>query len=770
MHNIFTILKKELKAYFYSPIAYIFLTLFLGLSSWLYLNMLFENGQANMRMYFDFYPLILLFFMPALAMRLWSEEKNTGTIELLMSFPARTYELVLGKFFAGVVFLVMAFVLSLTVAFSVSSVGSLDWGPVISSYIGATLLGASFLSLGGFLSALTRNQIIAFLITVVITFMLFLAGTPFFLKMLPASIVPFVQFLGLGGHFDTISKGVIDSRDIIYFVSFIVFMLYLNTAAIENQRWKHKLGSSLIAVILLIAFAFINIISVKVFVRTDLTEDKLYTVSDSTKKILADLDDIVNIKAFFSDNFPEQITHIRRQIKDTLDEYRTYSRNKIQIEYLDPLIDEETEKKASSLNIQPLPARVSMKAEVKTVKLYFGLAVFYADKHEIIQIDPQNPATFEYDLTSAIVKIFAEKERKIGFLTGHTEPDMQKELGAVCDALSQQMKVEPVEIKPGTPIDKELSALVIASPANITDTDKFAIDQYIMSGGKVIFFINTVQIIPEQMPYGTPCKHNLGDLLEHYGVKINTNVIADYEYQGQVQTRQGNFIIPQPYVYFVVAVNKNMNHEHPVTNKMNAVEFPWVSSVELVQAKLAGKKAVELVKTSANSIASSVTNSVDLQPKMEIPQDAKFSQYTIAAAVTGEFDSFFANKPIPTPPPPKEGEGPPPPPSDPNSVIKKSPETAIVVVGDSDFITDSFTGRREFNNLIFFQNLIDWLTMGEDLIKIRSRETAARPIEEVSDSKKFFLKAASIAGMPLLVIIFGITLALVRRAKRYSMM
>ncbi|MBI5359789.1 MAG: Gldg family protein [Planctomycetes bacterium] len=766
MHNIFTILKKELKAYFYSPIAYIFLTLFLGLSSWLYLNTLFESGQTDIRMYFFYYPWIFLFFIPALAMRLWSEEKNTGTIELLMSFPARTYELVLGKFFAGVAFLVMAFVLSLTVAFSVSSIGSLDWGPVISSYVGATLIGASFLSLGGFMSALTRNQIIAFLITVVTAFILFLAGTPFLLKMLPASIVPFVQFLGLGGHFDTISKGVIDSRDVIYYVSFMVFMLYLNTAAIENQRWKHKLGSSLVAVILLIALAFINIISVKVFIRTDLTEDKLYTVSDSTKKILANLDDIVNIKAFFSDNFPEQITHIRRQIEDTLNEYRAYSGNKIQIEYIDPLTDEETEKKAMDLQIQPQTPQVRQKAEVKAVKLYFGLAVFYTDKHEVIPFI--NPSTFEYELTSAIVKVSAEKERTVGFLTGHTEPDMQKDLGAVCDALSRQMKVEPVEIKSGTPIDKTLSALVIASPANITDTDKFAIDQYIMSGGKVLFFVNAVQV-PEDMPYGTPRKHNLGDLLEHYGVKINTDVIADYEYQGQVQTRQGNFVMSQPYVYFVVAVNKNMNHDHPVTNKMNEVIFPWVSSVELVQGKLAGKKAVELVKTSTNSSAASVSNGVDLQPKMEMPQGSNFSQYTIAVAVTGEFDSFYANKPIPMPPPPKEGEGPPPPPSDPNSIIKKSPETAIVVVGDSDFITDNFGGRSK-SNQIFFQNLIDWLTMGEDLIKIRSRETAARPIEEVSDSKKFFLKAASIAGMPLLVIIFGITLALVRRAKRYSMM
>ena len=234
----YILFKKELMSYFNSPIAYIFIGVFLVVSNWLFFNSFFLAGQASMRNYFSLLPWIFLFLSPAVTMRLWAEEKKSGTIEFLLTLPITDWQVVLAKFFSALAFLSISLLLSLTIPFSIAGLGNLDLGPVVGGYLGALFLGGSYLALGLFISSLTKNQIIAFILGLAACFIAFIVGADFVLTGLPDIFSPILKFVGLGGHFDNIAKGVIDTKDIIYYVSFIFLFLGLNVRAIEQRSWK----------------------------------------------------------------------------------------------------------------------------------------------------------------------------------------------------------------------------------------------------------------------------------------------------------------------------------------------------------------------------------------------------------------------------------------------------------------------------------------------------------------------------------------------------
>jgi ABC-2 type transport system permease protein len=232
------IFKKEFASYFSSPIAYFYLTVYVGLTNWLFFKTFFIGGQATMRPYFSLLPILFLFFVPAVSMRLWAEEKKSGTLELLLTLPLKVTEVVMGKYLAAFAFLCISVQLSVSVPLSVGAAGDPEWGPIVGGYAGAVLMGGAYLAIGMFISNLTENQIIAFIGGVVITFALYIIGSPFVTFSLPNFLVPVFYTLGLANHYDSISRGVIDSRDIIYYCSVIGVFLFLNAYAIETRKWR----------------------------------------------------------------------------------------------------------------------------------------------------------------------------------------------------------------------------------------------------------------------------------------------------------------------------------------------------------------------------------------------------------------------------------------------------------------------------------------------------------------------------------------------------
>jgi ABC-2 type transport system permease protein len=236
MNPALVISKREIRAYFNSPVAYIVVTVFTIITGYLFFTQLFLEKQADMRPFFGVMPLLFMFLIPAITMRLLAEEKGSGTLELLITMPVRDWEVVVGKFLAALFLLCTSLALTLVFAITVKSLGPLDRGPTIGGYLGLILMGGAYIAIGVMASSLTRNQIVAFIVAFAISFALFLFGK--LTQFVPESLQPLVAFLAIDGHFENIGRGVIDSRDVIYYLSVIAVCLLVATTSLESRKWK----------------------------------------------------------------------------------------------------------------------------------------------------------------------------------------------------------------------------------------------------------------------------------------------------------------------------------------------------------------------------------------------------------------------------------------------------------------------------------------------------------------------------------------------------
>ena len=242
MANVWIICKRELSGYFGTPIAYVFLAIFVFLGGIFafYIGDFFERGQADLQSFFQFHPWLYLFLIPALAMRLWAEERRAGTIELLFTLPVTMVQAVIGKFLAAWLFTAIALVLTFPLWITVNYLGDPDNGVVLASYLGSLLMAGAFLAIGSCISALTRNQVIAFVVSGVVCLGFVLSGFPLVLDFVsaiaPAIVVDTVRSFSFLTHFQAIGKGVLQAGDIVYFVSLIVFWLFVNALVIEWRK------------------------------------------------------------------------------------------------------------------------------------------------------------------------------------------------------------------------------------------------------------------------------------------------------------------------------------------------------------------------------------------------------------------------------------------------------------------------------------------------------------------------------------------------------
>jgi len=242
MNPVAIIFRRELASYFATPVAYVFITIFLVLAGWFtfYLGGFYERGQADLAPFFSFHPWLYLFLIPAISMRLWAEERKSGTIELLLTLPVTMFQAVLGKFLAAWAFAAIALALTVPIWITVNYLGDPDNGAILAGYVGSLLMAGGFLAIGSCISAATRNQVVAFILTVVVCLVLLLAGLPMVLEVLgavlPQFLVDAVASMSFLTHFNAIAKGVIDLRDLVYFALMIGFWLYACAVVIDSKK------------------------------------------------------------------------------------------------------------------------------------------------------------------------------------------------------------------------------------------------------------------------------------------------------------------------------------------------------------------------------------------------------------------------------------------------------------------------------------------------------------------------------------------------------
>jgi ABC-2 type transport system permease protein len=236
MNNILTIFRKELRSYFSSPVAYIVLAVFLIITGWFFTSNLFLGGVVTMRNVFDIIPFIFLFFIPAITMRSFAEEKKTGTIELLLTKPITDLDIVVGKFLAALALTAVALLFTWIYVISLSFIGKLDFGAVTGAYLGLLLMAGVYISIGIFASSLTHNQVVAFIISFLIVFALFMLNKV--LIFLPSGLASIFEYLSIDYHFGNIARGVLDSRNLIYYFSGILIFILLTKTSLESRRWS----------------------------------------------------------------------------------------------------------------------------------------------------------------------------------------------------------------------------------------------------------------------------------------------------------------------------------------------------------------------------------------------------------------------------------------------------------------------------------------------------------------------------------------------------
>ena len=524
----------------------------------------------------------------------------------------------------------------------------------------------------------------------------------------------------------------------------------------KKQRYGILINVGVILGILLI----INVISADYFARLDLTEGQTYSVTRSTKNVLRGLDDIVSIKAYVSKKLPTQLEPLARELRDTLQEYQAYARGKLQIEWLDPIDDKETAEKAQRLGIPQLQANIIEADKQAVVSIYLGLGIFYADRKEIIPA-VRDMSNFEYELTSAILKVISGKLKKIAFLTGHNEHDISKDYSTLRTALEKNYEVTTIDTHTGTQIPDDVATLVVAGPTEVTERDKYEIDQFLMKGKNVFFLVDAVNISPEMTP--TIKNHQLDNLLEHYGVRIKKDLVLDARSNSVVQFQSQFSIFATNYPPWPKVLQSNMAPNHPIVNRIETVAFPWTSSVEIIKERTQGMEAVDLLKTT--EYAWTQENNFNVNPNNipSVPR-SQLKQYTLAALIRGKFTSSFADKPIP-PPKPTAGSTPALADKERQTIKECAKPGTIMVIGDSDFVSNQNMSGRD-GNMSFIMNAFDWVTLGGDLIGIRAKEAHQRPLKETSQTTKLIFKVLNIGMVPCLFVIYGLLRFFLRQRDR----
>ena len=534
-----------------------------------------------------------------------------------------------------------------------------------------------------------------------------------------------------------------------------------------------KYGGNTLAFILVVfgIIVLINFLSSRRFVRADLTAEKRYTISQSTKKVLKRLDDIVTIDAYFSRQ-PARVAQIRQSVRDMLEEYRAFSKN-LQINFIDPAAEDEAQKqKLRFMGIPEVQVNVIEKDKAEVANVYMGIAILYADKKEVLPV-VQTTANFEYDLTSAILKVTSKEVKTIGFLTGHDEIDVfDQAFGPLRQELSKQYDVRKVPIDAGKAVDADVATLVIAGPKKeLTEREKYEIDQFIMRGGRVYFLIDPI-LIQYQGLNVSPLKTGLNNLLEHYGVKLNDNLVLDVS-MGQLVYSQGFMTVTTGYAYFIKVLKEyryrtgetsdGLSQDSIITNQLETLTLHWASSLELLPQGDPSVETIVLAKTSRGGWTAQSPYNISPTDRQFQPPASVQQAHTVAVSLSGVFKSFYAGKTIPPVESSESDEAVTAKPAEEERTTKTDSEaTQIVVVGNSQFLQQS-----QRDGQLFFLNTVDWLTLGEELINIRSHGATNRPLKEISESEKFFLKFISIAGVPILVVAFGLVrFFLRRRAKR----
>lgn len=806
---MWAVAKKELRQSFSNLTGYIAIIVFLLLNGLLLFVFpdtdVLAYGYATLDKFFELAPWILLLLIPAITMRSLSEEFRMGTFEILQTVPLSRTQLVLGKYLASLLVVIIALVPTLLYFLTIqrlSGQGGIDVGATIGSYIGLVFLCAVFTSIGILCSSWTSNAVVAFIAAAFACFLLYSGfNAVSSLPVFAAGADYYIEMIGIDFHYRSISRGVVDSRDIIYFLSIVVLFLFLTgrnlARKIQGPRRgkgvpERATGRRLGWIGLVVVLLAINLGAGYFHYRLDLTQEKRYTLSAPTKKLLSHLDDNIEVELFLQGDLKAGIKKLSKSAQELLEEFNEYSDGRIRVKVIDPLAGQDDSTKAMILDslrrigIQPkTQVAQSKKGEEQSQRIFIpGAVVHY--KNKIFPVDllqgvqvgqegqPEeqlysNAETLlEYKFGSAIDKITRKQVPAIGYVMGNGEP-LDFSVYNLIQGLRANYRFGIVRLDSVPVIPQQFDALIIVKPTQkFTDREKLTLDQYVMHGGQLIWAVDelyaemdSLQQNKETIAYDRGLE--LEDLFFKYGVRVKQDLVLSMQCAslsmvvGTIGGKPDIQLIPWPYFPLL-----NGSLTHPISKNLDPVYAKFANSLDTVKAP--GIQKTVLLQTSANGRIVSTPALISFESAKQANDPRFFSTPNIPVAMLleGKFNSLFAGR-IGTAV------------ADSLANVYKQPflseaekPSRVIVMADADIMMNEVAPQRgplpmgyskdidyQFANQDFVENCIEYMVNPSGILETRSKDFTLRLLDPAKvEADRSFWQFINI-GLPILLVIAG---------------
>ena len=791
---MYSIIKKEFDSFFSSAIGYLVIAVFFiltGLFLWVFKGdfNLFDYGFADVSPLFMLLPWVFAFLIPAVCMRSISEEKKQTTIELLLSMPLRARDIILGKFFGTYFIIIITLLPSLLYVFTLYKLGNpegnIDLGSVMTSYFGVLLLAAAFTAISVFFSAITENQIVAFVLAVFVS-VFFYAGFSG-VASLSDGLFGVTQF-GAETHFESMTRGLVDTRDVMYFLLLSFVFLGLATIAIRPNKIPKQIA------ILLIIPLLGGLASENIYTRLDLTKDQRYTLSEVALQSLENADKPIIVDVLLAGKIPPAFKKLQSETKQVLEEFATKS-NKLYFNFIDPLEDEyeqysqQTISQLQQMGIKPVRATTSENGVVSQ-QLFFPWAIASLQEKSVsipllksslgdnqeqrIQKSIQN---IEYAFADGFSKLTNTNRKKIAVLRSHqTLP--QGNIADFLRTLKEYYQIAPFSLKKANSETKKaleslinFDLLIVPKPLQaFSETEKQVLDQYLMNGGKTLWLVDAVTIEMDSLfnqkssTVALAKNLNLNDLFFKYGIRINPTLVKDL-YHAPIVIASGKGNQSQyrsvPWPYNPLAIQQKT--KHPISKNLSAVWFRFASSIDTVNVPV--KKTI-LLNSSAASKVSRTPRQVSLKEINQKPdyKNAK-GHYPLAVLLEGSFTSVYKNRVLPT-----------------TAIAhtNQSIPTKMIVAADGDLIKNQLDNQGNplelgydkwtnnfYENKQFLLNCVNYLLDDKGLMSLRTKDISVAFLDskKIIEQKKYWQFFN--LGLPLVVLLIFGSLHFFLRRLRY---
>jgi ABC-2 type transport system permease protein len=760
------LVKRDLQMYFSNPSGYVFITLFIFLSATaaFWQDRFFLNNLANLDQLNGMFPYLLIFFVPALTMAVWSEEKKQGTDELLLTLPATDLEIVLGKYVATLGIYTISLVLSLSHVIVLIWLGSPDLGLMFGNYIGYWLIGGALIAVGMLASLLVTNMTIAYILGALFCFLLVFIDAA--LGVFSETAARWLEPLGVFGHFGDFARGVISFSGLLYFVSVAGLFLYLNVLLLGKRHWPRQadgypmwLHHLVRAVALFIAVISANAILGRASLRLDTTAERLHTLSGETRRLIREIPDDrpVFIQAFISPTVPEHYVQTRETLLGLLREIDAAAGSRVQLLLRDTELYTDTAREAREkygIVSRQIPHLSSARAGFEDV--FLGLAFTCGAEEQVIPFfDRGLPA--EYEIARSIRVVAKTERKKIGVVTtqlrifgGLDFQTMRSTPGwSVVEELKKQYDI--VQLDPKSTITEEVDGVLVVLPSSLTQEEMDNVKMFIERGNPALLLVDPLPVVnlglaPAEQPganqnpfmrQGQPPpqpKGNIGQFMADLGVMWDSTRIIWDAYNPHPDLAH----LP-PEVVFVGQGNDNpdsFNADNTASAGMQEMVFLYPGQID--KAAETSYEFQPLLKSGQVSGAFVYFQMVQrsflgVQLNRNLPHRPDGRDYILAAQVRsdGAADSGETD----------EGD---------ESTEENSGDSGsvnVIVVADVDFISEQFfeirrmgVGNLNFDNVTFFLNAIDVLVGDESFIALRNRRSRHRTLERVEASTRDFIE------------------------------